>query len=80
MTPELSDEDFALLWRSDETEDEITARLGIGHDKLVAAWRRLGFIAPTKNRPKTEGIHNHDGRPSLQFEDALLDKLRKGFR
>jgi hypothetical protein len=76
--PELSDEEFTRLWRSEETEGAILARLGIGHDKLIAAWRRLGFIVPAKSRPKAEG--NHDGRPSLQFEDALLDRLRKGFR
>ena len=75
----LTDEELVRLWYSDETEASISERLGISHDNLIGAWKRLKLIVPMKNS-KAEG--HYDGRPATgdYGEDPLLAKLKEGKR
>jgi hypothetical protein len=72
----LTDEEFVRLWYSEETEASISTRLGIGHDELISAWRRLKLI-PSMKTSKAE--NHYDGRPSVD-DDPLLMKLKSGLR
>jgi len=73
------------LWHSDKTIPEAAAELNMTSNRLQWYWRQLkgrGLLPSHPRRPTTEAAlsndhHHFDGRPSLYFEDPLLDRLHQ---
>ena len=85
---QLTVKELIQLWHSDALVDEIASLYDTPRNEILEAWRQLKLAGelPAGDRPRSRqsfinrGDNVSDGRPSLVFDDALLDALKAGKR
>ena len=75
-------------WHSDARVDEIAVNYQVSRNAILAAWRQLKINGelPAGDRPRNRqsfllrGENHSDGRPSVVYDDPLLEALKAGKR
>jgi len=82
MIDEVEIAELVRLWHSDKTLSEAAVELHLTSNRLQWHWRRLRTLGELPDHPRHSTTPRtpmndrpHDGRPTLVFEDPLLDKL-----
>ena len=85
---QLTMRELVKLWHSDASVDEIARAYDMPRAEILVAWRRLKAAGelPAGDRPRSRqsflnrGENHADGRPSVLFDDPLLEALKAGKR
>ena len=88
MEPKRLTQELITRWHGLDSVDEIAAILDIHRNIVLGTWRQMkaNGTLPKGDRPRSRqsflnrGENLADGRPSVIFEDPLLDALKAGKR